>query len=156
MKKYGVGIFIFGLFFFCGCEVKKEELSQECTLWSSLEFYDTSYVTGIYTKDNHSVSKLHMTSSYSAKWDDVDVNQLLNTLNQEKETITSQYDGAEYEIHRIGNNVTVEQELPITKKNLNILKKNEEYQKAMNEGTLSINLYRKLLSEKGYQCQIDK
>lgn len=157
MKKIVIGcMLVISLFMVSGCQQKKEVMTEECTLWTSLEFYDTTYVTDIYTDDNTSISKLHMTTSYSAKWEDVDVNQLLNTLNEEKEAITTQYENTTYEIHRMGSNVTTEQVVPLTKKNLDILKSDKEYLDAMEDSALSINLYRELLVSKGYQCQNTK
>lgn len=145
------------MFFICGCSIsKKETVLYECSLRNSLEFYDGSFVTEVFSKDEKNVSKLHMVSSYSAKWDDVNHTDLLTKLQTEKQTLERQYEKVTYEIHQLGNNITTEQTVVLTDHNLDLLANDAGYQKSMKNGKLLIENYVQFLTNNGYSCQIKK
>lgn len=153
MKKIEIVIFSIFMVLFTGCQNHEEQIMYECSLWGNLEFYDTTYVTEIYSRDAKNISKLHITTSYSTKWDDVDVKQLMTQLNQEKEEIYKSYEEVSYEIHQIGNNITAEQIISMTTNNLNMLKQDQNYQNLINHNQLNMEQYVNWLTSQGYQCQ---
>ena len=153
MKKIGVIIFLCCSFLFVGCQKQEEVVVYECSLWGSLEFYDASYVTEIYSKDQKNVSKIHITNSYSARWDDVDTTSLIDQLNTEKSSMYDMYEQVSYEIHQFGNNITAEQYLTMTEKNLNTLGQDTQYQQMIHDHKLSMDDYVNWLTNQNYQCQ---
>lgn len=136
-----------------GCQKQEEQVVYECSLWESLEFYDASYVTEIYSKDQKNVSKIHITNSYSARWDDVDTTSLIGQLEAEKTSMYDTYEQVSYEIHQFGKNITAEQYLTLTEKNLKQLAQDEQYQQMMRENKLPMDDYVKWLTNQNYQCQ---
>lgn len=153
MKKIGVFILSCFLLLVTGCQKQEERVMYECSLWGSLEFYDASYVTEIYSKDQKNISKIHITNSYSARWEDVDTTSLMEQLNSEKSSMYDTYEQVSYEIHQFGNNITAEQYLTLTEKNLKRLEQDEQYQQMMRAHKLPIDGYVKWLTNQNYQCQ---
>ena len=153
VKKIGVIIFLCCSFLFVGCQKQEEVVVYECSLWGSLEFYDASYVTEIYSKDQKNVSKIHITNSYSARWDDVDTTSLIDQLNTEKSSMYDMYEQVSYEIHQFGNNITAEQYLTLTEKNLKRFEEDDQYQEMMDNHKLPVDAYVKWLTNQNYQCQ---
>lgn len=150
-----IGIVVLGCFvlLLAGCQKQEEQVVYECSLWGSLEFYDASYVTEIYSKDQKNISKIHITNSYSARWEDVDTTSLMEQLNSEKSSMYDTYEQVSYEIHQFGNNITAEQYLTLTEKNLNRLEQDAQYQQMMSAHKLPIDDYVKWLTNQNYQCQ---
>lgn len=153
MKK--IGVFILGCFLLLvtGCQKQEEHVMYECSLWGSLEFYDASYITEIYSKDQKNISKIHITNSYSARWDDVDTSSLVGQLEAEKTSMYDTYEQISYEIHQFGNNITAEQYLTMTEKNLNTLGQDTQYQQMIHDHKLSMDDYVNWLTNQNYQCQ---
>ena len=153
MKK--IGVFILGCFLLVvtGCQKQEERVMYECSLWGSLEFYDASYITEIYSKDQKNISKIHITNSYSARWDDVDTSSLVGQLEAEKTSMYDTYEQISYEIHQFGNNITAEQYLTMTEKNLNTLGQDTQYQQMIHDHKLSMDDYVNWLTNQNYQCQ---
>lgn len=150
-----IGIIVLGCFvlLLAGCQKQEEQVVYECSLWGSLEFYDASYVTEIYSKDQENISKIHITNSYSARWEDVDTTSLMEQLNSEKSSMYDTYEQVSYEIHQFGNNITAEQYLTLTEKNLNTLGQDTQYQQMIHDHKLSMDDYVNWLTNQNYQCQ---
>ena len=153
MKRYGIVLIATLCLLFTGCGNQEEKVAYECSLWGGLEYYDTSNVTEIYSKDNKNISKLHITTSYSARWDDVDTTDLVERLNTEKDSMYHLYEQVSYEIHQFGNNITTEQYLTLTENNLKQLSQDEQYQQMMKKNQLPIETYVNWMTNQNYQCQ---
>ena len=130
---------------FNGQEVKQEKniVNKKCD-------YSLTYEL---SESQKNISKIHITNSYSARWDDVDTSSLVGQLEAEKTSMYDTYEQVSYEIHQFGNNITAEQYLTMTEKNLNTLGQDTQYQQMIHDHKLSMDDYVNWLTNQNYQCQ---
>jgi hypothetical protein len=130
-----------------GCESKSEKVTFTCNYNYSLEFYDVNSSVLIYTKDNNSMSKYTNSDVYNAKWDDVNSDKMLESLENKKNDFKTSFDTTEYDITTKGKDIYQTISINMTDDNVNNFDES-----LLDSGKVSVNKYVNYLISNGYNC----
>lgn len=141
------------IFGFTGCSLEignQEKLSFRCQSNYIIDLYDVNSSINVYTQ-NDFISYISQKNIYSAKWEDVDVDQMYQILERDKQSMEKMNLTITYNIDRIGNDLTSNLIMEFNSNNLNNLIDND-LSTIINDSKIKEKDYKQYLKNKGYVC----
>lgn len=147
-------VFVFTLLMLLtGCEMvvdNQAKRSLRCQSNYALELYDVNSSIEVYTKDDF-ITSVNQKNVYSAKWEDVDVDKMLQNLEKEKQSMEQAGLIFSYDISKIGLDLVSSLIIEFNSKNLDKLI-DSDFASIINDSKVEKADYRNYLQSKGYVC----